>query len=152
MLKGRRWRGTAASIRHLSVRKEQNALLPNTYALECGVHPLDALDGPLYYLDGSEPAESVIDPALLTLPGQKTALVFSHEAYAQVHLASLRGGVTVQQASDLRAKEELLRAALARGADTLWLDTPAVGPAQATYPLRRALEYILSFKRQSACL
>ena len=116
---------------------------------------LDALDGPLYYLNRSQRAGkaiNVIDLALLSFPEGKAALVFSDEARAQAHLSLLPKGVTVACASDLRDKEELFRAALERGADTLWLDAPVGGEATASYPLRRALEYILSYKRQSACL
>ena len=113
---------------------------------------LDALDGPLYYLNGAKRFETIIDLALLPLPTGKAALVFSEKTQASAHLVALPDGVTVQCASDLRAKEELLRAGLTRGANTLWLDTPVGAPPKASYPVKRALEYILSFKRQSACL
>lgn len=113
---------------------------------------LDALDGPLYYLNGARQVEQIIDIALFTLSKGKAALVFSDEAGARAHLSLLPKGVTVACASDLRDKEELFRAALERGADTLWLDASVGREAAASYPLRRALEYILSYKRQSACL
>lgn len=116
---------------------------------------IDALDGPLYYLNGARRADkaiNVIDLALLSSPEGKVALVFSDEAGARAHLSLLPEGVTTACASDLRDKEELFRAALERGADTLWLDAPVGRAPRASYPLRRALEYILSYKRQSACL
>lgn len=117
--------------------------------------PLSAgeiLDGPLYFLGRSHP--SVLDLALVTVPGGKAALIFSSEALARAHLSSVPEGVEVLRAGDLRAKEEVLRAALARDAITLWFDAPVQGGGspRAAYPLQRALEYTLSYKRQSACL
>lgn len=94
----------------------------------------------------------MIDLALLRTEHGRVALVFSTRAGARAHLPGLPPGTAVLCADDHRAKEELLRAALARGAHELWLD-PAVGGApKLRYPLRRALDYVLSFKRQSACL
>lgn len=112
------------------------------------------LDGSLYFLGQTQP--HILDVALLRQGNTKAVLLFSQKALAAQHLGALSAvmpaGITVQAAHDLRTKEELLRAALARGADTLWLNTPPGGEPAARYPLQRALEYVLSFKRQSACL
>lgn len=108
------------------------------------------LDEDVYFLGRVQPG--VIDLALLPLADGKAALLFSAEAFAARHLGALPEGVQVQRAGDPRAKEELLRAALGRGATEIWLDTPPGAEAETRYPLRRALDYVLSFKRQSACL
>ncbi len=110
------------------------------------------LDRPLYFLGRSRPG--VLDPALLRAEGERVALVFTGAAEARAHLARFPETevATVQYAADHRAKEELFRAALAQGAVKLWLDAAPGGEPVLTYPLGRALDYILSFKRQSACL
>ena len=79
------------------------------------------------------------------------ALLFSSRAAARRHLEVAPPGTVVQAATDLRAKEELFRAALARGADEVWLDAVVDGEPVVRYPLRRALDYVVSFKRASAC-
>lgn len=107
------------------------------------------LDEPLFFLGRSQ---LYLDVALLRLGKGKVALLFSGELAAQDHLKAAPPGTVVQSATDLRAKEELFRAVLARGADELWLDAAVDGPPKVRYPLRRALDYVLSFKRQSACL
>jgi hypothetical protein len=108
------------------------------------------LDAPLYFLANPRPA--VLDLALLRTEEGSAALVFSVEGAARAHLAALPPGAAVLCADDHRAKEELFRAALARGAHEVWLDTEVDGAPRLRYPLRRALDYVLSFKRQSACL
>jgi hypothetical protein len=108
------------------------------------------LDGPLYFLENPRPG--IIDPALLRSGDRRAALLFTRSEIAQSHLAALPPGAAVGCADDLRAKEELLRAARARGATELWLDTAAGGDPATRYPLQRALDYVVSFKRQSACL
>lgn len=108
------------------------------------------LDGDIYFLGRVRPG--IIDQALLPLERGKAALLFSTEVLAARHLGTLPEGVKVQRASDLRAKEELLRAALARGATEVWLDAPPSSQPPERYPPQRALDYVLSFKRQSACL
>ena len=108
------------------------------------------LDRPLYFLGRLHPG--VLDPALLRIREKRVALFFTAEAGARAHLPNLPETVTVQCAADPRAKEELFEATLSQGAVELWLDTPPDGEPVLTYPLGRALNYILSFKRQSACL
>ena len=115
------------------------------------------LDEPLYFLGRvhSAVSEGVLDPALLRLGEEQVALIFTDKALAETHLSALSktaNTVRVQCVTDYRAKEELFEAALARGAAELWLDAAPDGKPKLTYPLRRALDYVLSFKRQSACL
>lgn len=107
------------------------------------------MDDPLYFLE--KPRPGIIDPALLRSGDHKVALLFTQSAVASGHLEALPPGTVVGCATDLRAKEELLRAARARGATELWLDAAAGGDPATRYPLERALDYVLSFKRQSAC-
>lgn len=108
------------------------------------------LDEPLFFLGRPDP--EVLDVALLRLGSGKVALLFSREATARRHLSALPAGTAVLSVNDLRAKEELFRAALARGAAELWLDAEVGHGPLVRYPLERALNYVLSFKRQSACL
>ncbi len=108
------------------------------------------LEGPLFFLGRPQPR--VLDVALLRLDNSKVALLFSREVTAQRHLGVAPPGTVVQSVTDLRAKEELFRAALARGADEVWLDAEMELEPVLRYPLQRALDYVLSFKRQSACI
>lgn len=108
------------------------------------------LDGPLYFLERSRPG--VLDPALLRTETGHAALLFTTPDGAGAHLSALPAETVVSRADDLREKEELLTAVLARGAGDLWLDAPPGGDPARTYPARRALEYVQSFKRQTACL
>ena len=110
------------------------------------------LDRPLYFLGRLH--LGVLDPALLRLGQTRVLLLFTDETQARAHLAKLpeTEAVTVQCAADHRAKAELFEAALAQGAVELWLDAAPDGEPMLTYRLGRALDYILSFKRQSACL
>ena len=107
------------------------------------------LDGPLYFL--ARPHPGVLDPALLRTEAGRAALLFTTAGGAEAHLNALPEGTVVGRADDLREKEELLAAVLARGAGDLWLDTVPGGNPALTCPARRALEYVRSFKRQSAC-
>lgn len=108
------------------------------------------LDGPLYFLE--RPRPGVLDPALLRNETGRAALLFTTADGARAHLSALPEGTVVGRADDLRGKEELLAAALARGAGELWLDAAPGGEPALTHPARRALEYVRSFRRQSACL
>lgn len=111
------------------------------------------LDGPLYYLGRVLPG--VLEVVLLRTAEGRAALLFRSRQKAHAHLPRLPEGTQVHTlaADDFRAKEELLRAALVRGAGELWLDADVnEREAAERYPLPRALSYVLSFKRQSACL
>lgn len=108
------------------------------------------LDGPLYFLE--RPRPGVLDPALLRARGGRAVLLFLSPEVAGAHLEALPAGATVGRADDFRGKEELLEAALARGADRIWLDAAPGGEPELTYPTARALAYVRSFKRGSACL
>lgn len=111
---------------------------------------MNMLDQPLFFL--GRPRPHVLDVALLRLRSGKVVLLFSSELAAQSHLKTAPPGTVLQSATDLRAKEELFRAALARGADELWLDAEAGTEPEVRYPLQRALDYVVSFKRQTACI
>ena len=106
-----------------------------------GVEVTQLLDGPLYFIE--RPHTGVLDVALLRSNGR---------GVARSHLSALPAGTAVGCAADLRAKEELLRAALARGADEAWFDVAAGKEPRTRYPLQRALDYVRSFKRERACL
>lgn len=111
------------------------------------------LDGPLFYLGRTLPG--VLDVTLVRTEAGPAALLFRTGDRARPHLSALPPEVTVQRIaeSDWRAKEELLLAAGARGARTLWVDADAAGLEPALRaPLAGALNYVRSFKRQSACL
>ena len=113
------------------------------------------LDQPLYFLGRAHPdrSEHVLDLALLRVGHERVALLFTDKALAEAHLATIQNdAASVQCASDYREKEELFTAALARGTVTLWLDAAPDGAPKLTYALRGARDYVLSFKRQSACL
>lgn len=115
-----------------------------------GVEVTKLLDGPLYFLE--RPRTGVLDIALLRSDGRGVALLFTRETIARSHLSALPAGTAVGCAADLRAKEELFRAALARGADEAWFDPAAGNEPRTRYPLERALDYVRSFKRERACL
>jgi hypothetical protein len=108
------------------------------------------LENPLYYLNRAR--SPALDLALLRSAEGRVVPIFTAEALATLHLPALPEGVTVEEARDLRAKEELFQAALERGATELWLDPPPRGEPRNRYPLERSLDYVRSFKRQSACL
>ena len=115
------------------------------------------LDQPLYFLGRSHGHNrpGVLDPALLRVGKERVALIFTDDALPAAHLSALPNlghVVSVQCAADYRAKEELLEAALAQGALDLWLDAAPDGDPTMVYPLKRARDYVLSFKRKSACL
>lgn len=108
------------------------------------------LDGPFYFLE--QPQPGVLDPALLRVDGGRAALLFTAPDAARAHLQALPAGTAVGRADDFRAKEEVLAASVARGADRVWLDAPPGGEPALEVPARQALEYVRSFKRQTACL
>lgn len=108
------------------------------------------LDGPLYFLEVPRPG--VLDPALLRTDEGRAALLFTTPDAARAHLEAVPAGATVGRADDLREKEELFEAALTRGAGQIWLDAAPGGAPALEYPIRRALEYVRSFRHQTACL
>ncbi len=110
------------------------------------------LDGPLYYLEQAEPGR--LGPVLVSARESRALLLFRRFGDAQQHLAGLpeKTRVYALERDDLRAKEEVLYAAALLGAGEVWLDVAAAGlEPSARYPLARALAYVRSFKRQSAC-
>ena len=115
--------------------------------------PVDWLDGPLWHL--GRPLEDALDIVTVRAPAGRAALLFTGEARARAHLPPLPSEVEViaTDAGDLRAKEELFRAALARGGALIWLDaTPDPLEPELETLSARALAYILSQKREAACL
>ena len=116
----------------------------------CYAKEVAALDNTLYYL-GRDTKDAVFD--FVMMQGRaKVALLFQEVNLAEVHLAQLPE-VSVQTLDDLRAKEEFLRAALQQGVTQVWFDTDAQSlEPQRVQPLAEALFYILSFRREAACL
>ena len=119
-----------------------------------GAHPDDYfLDGTLIYLGRDLPG--VISPLSIKEGEDRAVLLFREEARARAHLAKLPAGFTLHTLSrnDFRAKEEFLRAALALGAAVIFLDADVqtLTPTQR-HATRAALDYVLSFKNQVACL
>jgi hypothetical protein len=103
------------------------------------------LDGDLFYL-GREAEAGVFSMLLLETPTRKVLLVFTNESLAKElfpdqHVLSL-------PKDDPRAKEEFFRAALKAGATEVWVDglEPTI-----KVPTQQALDYILSFKTETAC-
>lgn len=119
-------------------------------------HPNEStfyLDGPLHYLGLALPG--VLDVTLVRTEMGLAALLFRTDKRARAHLGALPPEVDVQTVAgdDWRAKEELLLAARARGANVLWVDADAQGLEPTLHaPLENALNYVRSFKHQSACL
>lgn len=120
------------------------------------------LDAPLWYLGRDlargtteGPGGAVLDVLAVRVDGARAALLFRSEAAARAHLPGLPEGYRARPvaADDWRAKEELLRAALVAEAEAIFLDTEPGGlePAE-TRPTRKALAYVLSQKREAACL
>ena len=111
------------------------------------------LDRDWYYL--GLPADEGFAALQVVSGGSAAVPVYSDAERARALLGRAPSGVTVErlQADDLRAKEEWLRAALTAGAAELLADPAAstMEPA-GTLPLRLALGYILSFRRETACL
>ena len=120
--------------------------------LICYAKGVAALDNTLYYL-GRNAGDAVFDFVMMQAGHDKAALLFQEVSLAEAHLAQLPGEVSVQSLDDMRAKEEFLRAALKQGVTQLWFDTDAESlEPQRVQPLAEALFYILSFKREAACL
>jgi hypothetical protein len=99
------------------------------------------LDGDLYYL-GQE-TQAAISLILLETP-QKVFPLFTSKDKAATLLPNQT--VLTLSTNDPRAKEEIFRAALESGATEAWVDH------SFRIPMRQALDYILSFKNQRACL
>ena len=110
------------------------------------------LDADLYYLGANT---TVFDAVLTRTSVGKAALLFTDPDLAAHHLSALPDGfqVTKIDATDLRAKEELLRSVIARGAAELYINPRTNSQTPAIKQLsQQALNYILSFKNQAACL
>ncbi|MDZ7708550.1 MAG: hypothetical protein U5J97_11795 [Trueperaceae bacterium] len=91
-------------------------------------------------------------------PPERALLAFSTEAAATAHLDALPREVAssyrawTADAGDWRAKEELLRAGASLGAQRLDLDPDMRLQPAAQLPLERAIAYVISYKRNRACL
>jgi len=116
----------------------------------------EVLDGPLVALLRG-PAETVV-PLLARQGDVRTLLVFTSTQAAERHRVTLEGvpvaGLRLASiaADDWRGKEELLRAAADLGADRLDLDPDLGLEPAAQASLDRALAYVVSHKRGTACL
>ena len=116
----------------------------------------EILDGPLVALLRG-PAETIA-PVLARQGDVRTLLVFTGTAAAERHRVTLEGapvaGLRLWSigAGDWRGKEELLRAAADLGAVRLDLDPDLGLEPAASGSLGRALAYVISHKRGTACL
>lgn len=110
------------------------------------------LDGEWHYL--GRPLEGVLDIALLPESEGLTAPLFTGEATARPFRVSTPELELLGVGSDdLRAKEEWLRAVLARGAGTVVVDPdPDSLTPRSSFPTHKALWYILSHRRETACI
>ena len=117
-----------------------------------------ALDNTLYYLGrNTEDTLNVFDFVMVELGANerdvKAVLLFQEVGLAKTHLETLPEEVGVQPLDDMRAKEEFLRAALQQGVTQVWFGTEAGSlEPKKVQPLAEALFYVLSFKREAACL
>ena len=121
-------------------------------ALLCYADDVAALNNTLYYL-GRNLKSGAFDFVMLQAREDRGVLVFQEVALASKHLRNLPEEVGVHALEDYRAKEEFVRAALQQGVTQLWFDVDAesLEPIH-TRPLAEALFYVLSFKREVACL
>jgi hypothetical protein len=103
------------------------------------------LDGDLFYL-GKETEAGLFSMMLLETPTQKVLLVFTSEALAKKLVSEHQ--VLRLAKDDPRAKEEFFRAAITAGATEVWVNslTPII-----KIPTQQALDYVLSFKTETAC-
>jgi hypothetical protein len=113
----------------------------------------DALDADWLYL--GRPLAGITDVAALAREGERFVPLFLSEAAARPFQARARPGLALLEvaAADLRAKEEWLRAALEQGALTVAVDPDPLTLAPRTeFQIERGLWYVLSHKRDTACL
>lgn len=112
--------------------------------------PLDDLL--ILYLNRAE--GTALAPLMVRNERECAVLLFRDEALAVRHRETL-GDARVEriEADDMRAKEEVLRAALSGGAAEIWWDaSPETLLPASREPTLVALHYVLSFKRAAACL
>lgn len=113
----------------------------------------DVLDGDWLYL--GRPLEGVVDIVTVTGKTGRQAPLFGDDASGEPFRARGPAGLELLSvaAGDLRAKEEWLRAALAQGVTEVVFDPDPVSlSATVAFPADKALWYVLSHRRQSACL
>jgi hypothetical protein len=113
----------------------------------------DALDADWLYL--GRPLAGIADVATLARQGERFVPLFLSEEAARPFRTGAHSGLELLEvpASDLRAKEEWLRAALDQGALTVAVDPDPLTLAPRTeFRVERALWYVLSHKRDTACL
>lgn len=111
------------------------------------------LDGEWHYL--GRPLEGVLDIALLPREDGLMAPLFTDGEAAAPFRASAAPDLELLDigSDDLRAKEEWLRAVLARGAGTVALDPdPDSLLPRSSFRTNSALWYILSHRRETACI
>ncbi len=103
------------------------------------------LDGDLFYL-GGKTETGLFKITLLETSTQKVVVVLTREDIAR----NLFPNHTILPLAkdDPRAKEEFFRAALKAGATEVWVD--ALEPSLKV-STQQALNYILSFKTETAC-
>jgi hypothetical protein len=118
----------------------------------------DLLDGALAFL--TLDLEEVLAPVTLASSEGRALPLYTDAATADAQARSLRAArsdarsvVRRIEASDVRAKQELLRAARALGAAHVAFDPgPGAGGPRATLSVDTAIAYLEGHKRNSACL
>lgn len=118
--------------------------------------PYTLLDGPLAAL--VQDLDEVLAPLTVVGTGGRAMLAFSSKRAAEKHARGLpadaaeRLRVAVVPAGDARGKEELLCAGASSGATVLELDPDGGLRPRASLELERAIAYVASFRRNTACL
>jgi hypothetical protein len=116
----------------------------------------DLLDGPLAFL--TLDLAEVLAPATVASSDGRALPLYTDPKAAETQRGRLPEGteprVVVRriEADDVRAKEELLRAARSLGADHVVFDPGPTAEPRATLTLELALGYLEGHKRNSACL
>ena len=121
-------------------------------------HPLDLLTGPLYAIVRDLP--SVLAPLTTIEPATRARhlLVWTAPKPRSLHLESLaqqagpRSVALDIEATDWRAKEELLRAGAHQGATQLDVDCDLALTPTSRLRLAQALSFVTSHARATACL
>ncbi len=116
----------------------------------------DALDTALFYVGHHRP--DVLAPLLVRHDKghetDKALLLFRSARAATPHQQAIGDEavlVSIDE-NDFRAKEELLRAAIEQGASEVWIEPSPTLTPDHVLPIAKALFYILSFRREQACL
>ncbi len=117
----------------------------------------ELLDGDAFAILRKD-ADALVPLTFVASSGVRSLPLFSAAALAERHLDALPEDVrnaydlTAFDSDDHRGKEEVLRAALAAEVFLLEVDPDLTFRASVTLATSRALSYVLSFRRETACL